>query len=60
MDLWSQIGVIGGIGTQLLGVLESVLFLKADVALEPGGDCAFMSATLAFEASPAFVYDGQR
>lgn len=54
-DLWAQIGPIGGIGTQLLALLEGLLFLRADMAPE-GGDCTHMSAVMAFEAQPAFLH----
>lgn len=57
-DLWSQIGDVGGIGTQLLGVLETVLFQKADISLDGGATCTHMSATLAFEAQTVFIYEG--
>lgn len=56
-DLWRQIGPLGGIGTQLLGVLETLLFARADMSVDGSDACTHMSAVLAFEALPAFLYD---
>jgi hypothetical protein len=53
-DLWNFIGPIGGIGTQLLSVLESVIFARGDLALDGTGDCSHMSAVMVFEALPGY------